>query len=91
MPKTITPALAEQMREAHHNAVPDGQIDFSEIPNITREEVEALMQLPAKQSISLRLDEDVLAWLKSYGPGYQTRINLLLRALMEKTDGFERS
>ena len=36
--------------------------------------------LPAKESISLRVDADVLEWFKSQGPGYQTRINLVLRA-----------
>jgi uncharacterized protein (DUF4415 family) len=33
-----------------------------------------------KTSISLRLDADVLEWFKSTGPGYQTRINAVLRA-----------
>jgi uncharacterized protein (DUF4415 family) len=36
-----------------------------------------------KASISLRLDADVLAWLKAQGPGYQTRINAILRAFKE--------
>jgi uncharacterized protein (DUF4415 family) len=87
----MTSALAEQMRKAHREAVSDSEIDFSDIPNITPDEIEALMQRPAKQSISIRLDEDVLEWLKSYGPGYQTRINRLLRALMERADPSTRS
>jgi uncharacterized protein (DUF4415 family) len=33
-----------------------------------------------KASISLRIDADVLEWFKSTGPGYQTRINAVLRA-----------
>lgn len=37
---------------------------------------------PIKEPVTLRLDADVLAWLKSSGPGYQTRINILLRQLM---------
>ena len=36
-----------------------------------------------KASISLRLDSDVLEWFKSTGPGYQTRINAVLRAYKE--------
>ena len=36
----------------------------------------------AKEPISLRLDADVLAWFKKQGPGYQTRINAVLRAYM---------
>ena len=40
----------------------------------------ALEPLPSKASISLRVDSDVLEWFKAQGPGYQTRINLVLRA-----------
>ncbi len=39
-----------------------------------------LEPLPSKASISLRVDTDVLEWFKAQGPGYQTRINLVLRA-----------
>lgn len=35
---------------------------------------------PTKASISLRVDQDVLEWFKAQGPGYQTRINMVLRA-----------
>jgi uncharacterized protein (DUF4415 family) len=38
---------------------------------------------PIKKSLTIRLDADVLAWLKAQGKGYQTRINKLLRAAME--------
>ena len=38
---------------------------------------------PRKQAISLRLDMDVLDWLRSKGPGYQTAINRILRERME--------
>ena len=38
---------------------------------------------PRKAAISLRLDEDILEWFKAQGPGYQTRINAVLRAYME--------
>jgi uncharacterized protein (DUF4415 family) len=36
-----------------------------------------------KQAMSLRIDPDVLAFFKSTGKGYQTRINAVLRAYME--------
>ncbi len=39
---------------------------------------------PIKKPVTIRLDADVLAWLKSHGKGYQTRLNTLLRAAMEK-------
>lgn len=38
---------------------------------------------PAKKAISIKLDEDVLAFFRSQGTGYQTRINAVLRAYME--------
>ena len=37
----------------------------------------------AKTSISLRVDADVLKWFKAQGPGYQTRINAVLRAFKD--------
>ena len=36
-----------------------------------------------KESISLRVDPDVLSFFKSYGKGYQTRMNAVLRAYMK--------
>jgi uncharacterized protein (DUF4415 family) len=38
----------------------------------------------AKKSISLRVDTDVLAWFRSQGPGWQTRINAVLKAYKEE-------
>jgi uncharacterized protein (DUF4415 family) len=42
-----------------------------------------LEPLPSKASISLRVDQDVLEWFKAQGPGYQTRINSVLRAFRD--------
>ncbi len=42
------------------------------------------MYRPVKQAVSLRLDADVIAWLKKDGEGYQTRANRMLRELMLK-------
>jgi uncharacterized protein (DUF4415 family) len=42
-----------------------------------------LKPLPPKASISLRIDQDVLEWFKAQGPGYQTRINTVLRAFRD--------
>ncbi|HEU0225647.1 MAG TPA: BrnA antitoxin family protein [Steroidobacteraceae bacterium] len=44
---------------------------------------QGLPAVPRKAAISLRLDEDVLGWFKAQGPGYQTRINAVLRAYKE--------
>ena len=41
-----------------------------------------IMPIP-KQAISIRLDEDVLAFFKHRGPGYQSRMNAVLRSYME--------
>ncbi|MCK6453404.1 MAG: BrnA antitoxin family protein [Alphaproteobacteria bacterium] len=38
---------------------------------------------PKKQMVALRLDADIVAWLRDSGKGYQTRINALLRAVMD--------
>jgi len=42
-----------------------------------------LQPLSSKASISLRVDADVLEWFKAQGPGYQTRINTVLRAFRD--------
>jgi uncharacterized protein (DUF4415 family) len=42
-----------------------------------------LVPVPAKTSIALRVDSDVLKWFKAQGPGYQTRMNAVLRAFRD--------
>lgn len=42
----------------------------------------AIVHPTPKQPISLRVDEDVLAWFKAQGPRYQSRMNAVLRAYM---------
>jgi uncharacterized protein (DUF4415 family) len=45
---------------------------------------DAIVVLPEpKEPISLRVDRDVLAWFRNQGPGYQTRMNAVLRSFME--------
>jgi uncharacterized protein (DUF4415 family) len=47
---------------------------------------EARVALPRpgrKKHTGLRIDEDVLAWFRAHGPGYQTRMNAVLRAYVE--------
>ena len=42
------------------------------------------LKVPGSKSLlSLRIDSDVLAWFRSQGPGYQSRMNALLRAYMQ--------
>ena len=64
----------------------DKDIDYSDIPALdnsffTRPTVQ---WPPVKEQITVRLDKDVLDWLKAYGKGYQTRMNRILRAVMDK-------
>lgn len=42
-----------------------------------------LQPRPSKAAVSLRIDEDVIEWFKAQGPGYQTRINAVLRAFRD--------
>src|SRR5438105_13862673 len=54
------------------------------IKHIVRGVVRRVLQpVPPKASISLRVDQDVRAWVKAQGPGYQTRINIVLRAFWD--------
>ncbi len=66
--------------------LPDSKIDYSDIPPLTNEfwqhAVSSPFHKPTKTSTTVRVDSDVLAWLKSQGKGYQTRINAILRAAM---------
>lgn len=57
--------------------------DFAGVPEDWIESAEAVMPTP-KRLISLRLDNDVVDWFKSQGPGYQTRINAVLRAFVRQ-------
>jgi len=66
---------------------PDREIDLSDIPEIRKLPSDAVIgrfYRPKKQSVTIRLDADVLAWLKASGQGYQTRVNKYLRQLMAK-------
>lgn len=64
--------------------LPDNRIDTSDIPEVifTHKAVVGKFYRPIKKAISVRLDTDVLAWLKQFGPGYQRRINDILRREM---------
>ncbi len=42
-----------------------------------------LKPVPPKSSIALRVDADVLEWFRLQGPGYQTRMNAVLRAFRD--------
>lgn len=82
------PPLTEA-REAALKALakkPDSEIDYSDIPPLTDEFWKNAVRNPlyraTKTHASVRIDSDVMAWLKSKGRGYQTRMNQILRKAM---------
>ena len=81
--KKVSKKQAKQL--AALAALPDEKIDLSDLPEVLdwSGAVVGKYYRPLKKSLTIRLDADVLAWLKAQGRGYQTRINLLLRAAME--------
>jgi uncharacterized protein (DUF4415 family) len=72
------------------DAMKDEDIDLSEIPSISpRMFAKAVIRrnlrpVNRKEQLTLRIDSDVVKWYRKQGPGYQTRINSLLRAYMEE-------
>ena len=82
--KKTTKKMAEEL--ATLAAMPDEEIDTSEIPEITdwSKAVVGRFYRPVKEAVTIRLDADVLDWLKQGGKGYQTRVNKILRAVMEQ-------
>jgi uncharacterized protein (DUF4415 family) len=65
----------------------DAEIDYSDIPPLDKSFFTKATEAwpPTKQQLTIRLDADVLNWLRANGRGYQTRINRILRAAMEST------
>jgi uncharacterized protein (DUF4415 family) len=67
-------------------AKPEGEIDFSDLPATQREDWQGAERgkfyRPIKQQLTVRVDADVLEWLKSQGSGYQSRLNDILRNAM---------
>jgi uncharacterized protein (DUF4415 family) len=63
----------------------DADIDFSDIPELNADFFRnAKIFMPrAKRAVSIRLDQDVLAWFRKQGRGYQTRMNAVLRTYMQ--------
>ena len=67
------------------DAIKDKDIDYSDIPEFDDAFLRSVdMKVsPGKKAIALRVDTDVLEWLKSQGKGYQSRINAVLRSYYE--------
>jgi len=67
-------------------ARPDGEIDFSDIAPLDeafwKNAMRGRFYKPIKTSTTVRIDSDVLVWLRAQGKGYQSRINAILRREM---------
>ena len=82
------PPLTEKQKSelATLAELPDTDIDYSEIPPLTAkfwtDAARGRFYKPIKTSTTVRIDADVLAWLRAQGKGYQSRINAILRREM---------
>jgi uncharacterized protein (DUF4415 family) len=65
--------------------MPDSEIDYSDIPPLTDEQLAAMAAYRRAKTtlISFRVNNDVLEWLRSKGPGHLTRINTILANVMQ--------
>lgn len=71
---------------AQQAAGDDSSVNYREIPRLTEEQLAKMVRLrevARKVPVSVRLDPQVLEWLKSKGEGHLTRINDILTNLME--------
>ena len=80
VPKSVRKELAALA------AKPEREIDFSDLPATSKQDwqgsVRGKFYRPIKQQLTVRIDADVVEWLKSEGKGYQSRLNDILRAAM---------
>jgi uncharacterized protein (DUF4415 family) len=90
---TVRSLTRKQRRDVKRiAAMPDSQIDYSDIPplsaNFWKNAVRNPFYRPLKRQVTVRLDADVIAWLRLPGKGYQSRLNRLLRtAMLEEVAG----
>jgi uncharacterized protein (DUF4415 family) len=64
--------------------LPDAEIDFTDIPERTDWTDARIAQFyrPIKQSVTMRLDADVVEWFKTHSEKYQSQMNQVLRNFM---------
>ena len=83
--------LSEQSRLelAALAARPDASLDLSDIPETQASDwhgaTRGKFYRPIKQQVTVRMDADVIDWLKQQGQGYQTRLNSILRQAMQES------
>ena len=83
--KSLNELSISKERMAQLESLQAAAVDTSDIPELDASFwKEARLSVPAgKKQLTLRLDADVLAWLKAQGRGYQSRINAILRSYYE--------
>jgi uncharacterized protein (DUF4415 family) len=85
----VTSARRRQLAQLAER--PDADIDFSDIPPLQDKfwtnAVRNPWYRPVKQQLTVRLDADVVLWLREHGKGYQTRLNNVLRSAMLEEPG----
>jgi uncharacterized protein (DUF4415 family) len=81
-----TPTPAEKAELGDPRARPESDIDYSDIPPLNnvfwKKAADNPIYKPTKTSTTVRIDSDVLLWLRAQGKGYQSRINAILRREM---------
>ena len=87
--KKISEALSQEL--AALAAKKESDIDFSDIPATQEADwksaIRSKFYRPVKHQLTVRIDADVLEWLKSDGKGYQSRLNDILRKAMLNNHG----
>ena len=70
----------------------DEEIDYSDIPSLDESfwKTATLTMPEPKDRLTIRLDHDIVQWLKNDGRGYQTRINAILRSYMNAQSNVRR-
>jgi uncharacterized protein (DUF4415 family) len=84
--KTTSKPLAKGKSDIKRlRQMPDEEIDYSDIPKLDKSfwKAATLIMPEPKDRLTIRLDHDVVVWLKQNGRGYQTRINAILRSYMK--------
>ena len=78
-------SLSREQRLKKFDEIKDKEIDYTDIPELDDTFwANAVIEYPEKKKpVTLRLDADVLDWFRSFGKGYQTRINSVLRSFYE--------
>ena len=82
IPRKLSRKLERELKALE--AMGDEGIDYSDIPQRTdwSGAVVGRFYRPIKKPLTVRIDVDVLAWLRAKGSGYQTRLNRILRDAM---------